>query len=73
MESIHFRGHDYELVESKIVEMKEPNRFDSLAALDRILRTINEIGEHTVGFADDTDAIRKEVYALRAYITGREQ
>ena len=78
---------DYNLIGNKIVKAEQhplgysamelyeipPNRFEPFKALDKILQAINYIGEHTVGFAYETDTIRKEVHSLRAYITGVEK
>ena len=50
----------------------KPNRFDPFEALDFILRdTLDRLERHEA--VGDVMGVQKQVYALRAYITGMEK
>ena len=80
--SLRLRGDeimtDYELTGSKIVETEEPEQFNaffSLVAIEEHLRMLTALDKELTmaDFSYSINCIYEEVYALRAYITGREQ
>ena len=69
---------DYELTGNKIVETKEPEKFNPLCSLDTIgahLEMLTALDKElcTEDFNYGINSIYEEVYALRAYITGIER
>ena len=64
-----------EALRDELDRRDDPNRFGLYEALDTVLRCVSAIvipGDS--GFAaGDIDTIQKQVYALRAYITGMER
>ena len=76
-------GKDYRLIvgvkeDGRIIEVEEPERFNAFCSLNTIeehLRMLTALDKEMLieDFTDSINCIYEEVYALRAYITGREQ
>ncbi|KKK42642.1 hypothetical protein LCGC14_3169820 [marine sediment metagenome] len=76
-------GKDYRLIvgvneAGEIIEVEEPERFNAFCSLNTIeehLRMLTALDKEMLieDFTDSINCIYEEVYALRAYITGREQ